>query len=215
MADIFREIDEDVQRDRLLGFWLRWRWHLIGAAALLVIGTGSGAGWRAYQESTTADRGARFTAALQLAEEGAYEQSARAFAQFAESEGGAYGALARLRQAAMLVHAGDAPGAIAVYNKLADSGADPLYAELADLYAAQHLIDRGETRGAEGRLQPIADGAGPWRFLARELLAVAALQDGRLTEARRGFESLRDEAGVPDGARTRAEQLIAALGGET
>ena len=215
MVDIFREVDEDVKRDRLLALWRRWRWHAIGAAAVLVFGTAAGVGWRDYRESAATDRGARFVAAMRLAEDGAYERSARAFAQFAEAEGGAYGALARLRQAAVLSLSGDAPGAVAAYNALIDSDADPLFAELAHVLASQHLIDRGETRAVEGRLQPIADGTGPWRFLARELVAVAALQDGRLTEARQGLEALRDEEGVPDGARARAESLIAALGGET
>ncbi len=214
MADIFREIDEDAQRDRLLAFWRRWRWHVVGAAAVLVLGTAAGVGWRGLQESAAADRGARFAAAMRLAEDAAYEDSARAFARFAEEESGDYAALARLRQGAMLAQAGDGLAAVGAYNVLIDSGADPLFVELAQVLASRHLIDRGETRAAETRLQAIAEGAGPWRFLAREMLAAAALQDGRLSEARQGFEALRDEAGVPDGVQTRARQLIAALGGE-
>lgn len=212
MVDIFREVDEDVRRDRLTALWRRWRWHAGGGAAALVVGVAAVVGWRAHVEAAALDRGARFTEAMRLAEEGSYDASARAFGQFADGEDGAYAALARLRQAAMLVQAGDRPGAIAAYNRLIDSGADPLYTELAQVLASQHLIDAGETRAAEGRLRPIADGAGPWRFLAREMLAAAALQDGRLTEARREFAALRDEAGAPDGARARAESLAAALG---
>ena len=213
MVDLFREIDEDVRRDRLLGLWLRWRWHIVGGAIALVVGTAVAVGWRSWSEAVTADRGARFADAMQLAEDGEYERAARGFAAFADAEGGAYGALARLRQAAMLARAGDPVGAVAAYNALIDSGADPVFVELAEVLASQHLIDRGETRGAERRLEPIANGVGPWRFLAREMLAIAALQDGRLTEARQGLEALRDEAGAPAGARARAESLIAALEG--
>ena len=214
MAEFFREIEDDVRRDRLLGLWLRWRWALIGAASALVLGTAGAVGWRAWQGAAATDRGERFIAAMRLAEEESHTEAARAFAQFSEAEGGAYGALARLRQAAVLAGDGDRSGAIAAYNDLIDSGANPLYADLAQVLAAPHLLDRGETRAIEQRLGPVADGAGPWRFMAREMLAAAALQDGRLTEARQIFEAVRDEAGVPDGVRARATQLIAALGGE-
>ncbi len=193
--------------------WRRWRLPLGAAVVALVLGTAAIVGWRAWQEAAAEDRGTRFAEAMRLAEDEQFEQSARAFAEFAEAEGGEYGALARLRQAAMLSLAGDSTGAVTAYNALIDSGADPLYAELAEVFAAQHLIDRGETRGAERRLTPIAEGVGPWRFLAREMLAVAALQDGRLAEARKGFQALQEEAGVPQGVRLRARQLTEALGG--
>lgn len=213
MADIFREVDEDVRRDRLLALWTRWRWPIIAAAIALVGGTAAVIGWRNYVEASAADRGARFAAAMRLADDGEFERSARAFAAFAEEESGAYAALARLRQAAMLAQAGDRSGAVAAYNALIESGADPVFVELAQVLASQRLIDRGETRGAETRLQPIADGAGPWRYLAREAIGFAALHDGRLTEARGAFEALRDEEGAPEGARARAERMIEALGG--
>lgn len=212
MADIFREVDEDVRRDRLLALWTRWRWPVIAATAALVVGTAAVVGWRHYVEAAAADRGERFAAAMRLADDGEFERSARAFAAFAEEESGAYAALARLRQAAMLAQAGDRNGAVAAYNALIESGADPVFVELAQVLASQRLIDRGETRGAETRLQPIADGAGPWRYLAREAIGFAALQDGRLTEARGAFEALRDEEGAPEGARARAERMIEALG---
>lgn len=215
MVDLFREVEEDVQRDRMLALWRRWRWHVIGAAVALVAGTAAAVGWQEYRDSAAADRGARFLAAMRLADGEEWEASARAFAQFAEAESGVHAALARLRQAAMLVRAGDRSGALAAYNALIDSDADPVFADLAQVLASQHLIDRGETRAAERRLEPVAEGAGPWRFLARELVAVAALQDGRLTEARRKFEALREEADAPRGVRERAGRLAAALGGES
>lgn len=213
MADIFREVDEDVRRDRLLALWTRWRWPVIAVAVALVGGTAAVVGWRHYVEAAAADRGARFAAAMRLADDGEFERSARAFAAFAEEESGAYAALARLRQAAMLAQAGDRNGAVAAYNALIESGADPVFVELAQVLASQRLIDRGETRGAETRLRPIADGAGPWRYLAREAIGFAALHDGRLTEARSVFEALHDEEGAPEGARVRAERMIEALGG--
>jgi hypothetical protein len=44
MADIFREIDEDVRRDRAIDFWKRHGNLIIGLALLAVLAT---AGWKA------------------------------------------------------------------------------------------------------------------------------------------------------------------------
>ena len=120
VVDLFREVEEDVQRDRMLALWRRWRWHVIGGAVALVAGTAATVGWQEYRQSAAADRGARFLAAMRLADDEQWETSARAFAQFAEAESGVRAALARLRQAAMLVRAGDRTGALAAWNALID-----------------------------------------------------------------------------------------------
>lgn len=214
MADIFREVDEDVSRDRYLALWRRFRWLVIGGAALIVVGTATSVAWREWQQARRFAQGETFQAAVALAETGRHDQAARAFAAFAEQAGAGYAALARLREAAALVAAGDRAGAIAVYDRLAAAGtADEVLRELADVLAAEHLLEDGEVAEAERRLAPVAEGAGPWRHLARELEGVAALQAGRAEEARAVFAALAEEAGVPDGVKARAAELLAALGG--
>jgi len=46
MTEFFREVDEDVRRDRIIGIWTRYRYVFIGLAVLVVAGTGA---WRAYE----------------------------------------------------------------------------------------------------------------------------------------------------------------------
>jgi hypothetical protein len=213
VSEIFREVDEDVQRDRYAALWQRFRWLVIGALVALVGGTIAYTAWTSYSASVKVSRGERFLAAATLAEAGRNEEAARAFAAFAEEANAGYAALARLREAAALSEAGDQAGAIAVYDRIArDGGVNEMFRELAAVLAAQRLLDSEDPAAAEQRLAEVAGGAGPWRHLARELQGVAALQSGRTAEASAIFGELAEEAGVPAGVKSRATELRAAIG---
>ncbi|MDP6953619.1 MAG: tetratricopeptide repeat protein [Alphaproteobacteria bacterium] len=213
MADIFKEVDEDVRRDQAMALWQRYRWLIVGAVVLIVGGTAGYNIWREYDAGQRLDSGERFEAASDLARSGNYDAAASAFAKFAEDTGSTYGVLARLREAAARAQAGDGKGAIAVYDTISASGdGDAALRDLAGLLAARALLDDGLIAEAEKRLQPLAATVGPWQHMAREMQGVAAVQAGRKDEARALFAALGEEAGVPDGVKRRAGEMLAALG---
>jgi hypothetical protein len=76
------------------------------------------------------------------------------------------------------------------------------------------LLDDGFIAEAEKRLQPLVATVGPWQHLAREMRGVLAVQTGRLDEARSLFKALGEEAGVPEGIKRRAGEVLAALGSQ-
>jgi hypothetical protein len=39
MSDFFREVDEEVRRDRILVFWQKYQSWVIGAVVLIIVGT--------------------------------------------------------------------------------------------------------------------------------------------------------------------------------
>ena len=214
VADIFKEVDEDVRRDKYMVLWLRYRWLILGVTATLIVGTGAYTVWHDWQANQRLARGERFEAAVSLAERGGHDAAARAFAGFAEDAGAGYATLARLREAAARAAAGDGAGAVAIYDSIAETGAGiAAVGELVGVLAARTLLDDGLVAEAEKRLRPVAAVPGAWQHLARELLGVAALQAGRLDEARTAFATLAEEAGVPGGVKERAGELLAALGG--
>lgn len=214
MTEIFREVDEDVRHDQYMALWQRYRWLLIGAVVLVVGGTAVGVGWRDHVTTQQQDRATRFAGAVALADADRHDDAARAFAAFADDVGAEYAALAQLRAAAALAAAGDGAGAVALYDRVADDGGvDAVLRDLATILAAQHLLDGGDAAGAEQRVTPLAGGAGAWRHMARELQGLAALHDGRNEDARVIFAELAEQAGVPNGVRSRSTELLATLGG--
>ena len=215
MADIFKEVDEDVRRDQAMALWQRYRWLIVSAVVAIVGGTAGYNIWYEYDTSQRLDRGERFEAAAHLAKNGNYDAAARAFAKFAEDTGSTYGVLARLREASARAEAGDGKSAVAVYDAIADSGdGEAALRDLASLLAARTLLDDGFIAEAEKRLQPLVATVGPWQHLAREMRGVVAVQTGRLDEARSLFKALGEEAGVPEGIKRRAGEVLAALGSQ-
>ena len=183
MADIFREVDEEVRRDKALEFWSRYQNYIIGLAIIIVAAT---AGWRAYDTWRTREAeqvGAKFDAAMQLARDGKSDEAAAAFQGLTTSDQKGYALLARLRAADELA-AKDRDGAVKAYDALAgDASVGALLQDVARVRAALLRVDDAEPDEVRRRLEPLASAGNPFRHTARELLALAALRANDLDTA--------------------------------
>ena len=208
MADIFREVDEEVRRERLKQLWDKYGTLIIAAAFLIIIGIG---GWRAYQwweAKKAAEAGAIFEAAVTLANEGKHEDAEASFGRIATEGSGGYRTLARLRQAAELARH-DQAGAVKTYDALAsDTGISVVLQDLARVRAAMLLIDTASLDEMRARLEPAAAPGRAFRHTARELMAFAAWRAGNMAETQRWFEAIVADPESPPGTRTRAEMLM-------
>ena len=215
MADIFNEVDEDVRKDKSLALWKAYGKYVIAAAVLLVVGTAAYVGWQNYVKSQSEAQGAEFEAAAKLMSEKKYGEASAAFAGLADSGNAGYRPLASLREAAALIEAGEGADALEVYNKLAkDSSIDPEFSSLADLLAGYYLLNTGSTADVRARVEKLAAPGGIWSATANELLALTYIKDGDKAKAKEILTSLKEDAGVSQDIKSRASQLLAALGGE-
>ena len=214
MSDVFREVDEDVRQEQLLGLWRKYGIYLVAAAVAVAIGVGGGAAWKEYRLNQRLADGASFAAALELLETGQPGLAAERFAGLADDAGDGYAILARLREAEALAAAGDPDGAIAALDRLAaDDGVDRAFRDLASLLAAFHLVDGASPDELWQRLEPLMQGDSPWGASARELGGLAALRAGDNNRAREIFSGLTADASAPPAIRDRAAELLALLGG--
>jgi hypothetical protein len=214
VADIFREVDEDIRHERYQKLWRRYRWYLLGITLALIIAVAAFVIIKEQNEARREDEGRQFAAALGELEAGQPKGAAATFLALADTTDSGYLALARLRAADALVLAGDVTGAVALYDQLsADSRADQLYRELAVLLAAERVLDRAGPDEVMQRLAPLVSGDGPWRPLASELTGIAQMRAGRSDAARDIFAKLSANAGAPGGVRSRAQEFLASLGG--
>ena len=215
-ADEFvREVNEEMQRDRLLSLWRRYGVLVIALAVLAVVGTAGWVGWQAWRDHRLEADAARFNIAETALSAGKAEAAAGQFAAIA-GDGGAQGALARLREADARFAAHDRAGALAALHRLAaNANAPPLLKGLAAVLAAQHELATGAPAALRAALEPQAVAGAPWQFLARELLALVDLRTGDVDAARRRLTDLGKEAGLPADQQQRVEELLAAIGGPT
>ena len=214
MADIFREVDEDIRRERYSKLWKRYGIVVIAAAVLIVVGTASVVGWREYSRSVREAEGNRFAEALYLVRSDNLAAAANAFAAIADDSGAGYSALARLQEAAALNDSGNRAAAIDAYDRLvADRSADPLLRDLASLFAVLHAFDSADVAELDERLLPLVGDNKPLRYSARELQAFVAYKGGNLEDAKTKLRALIDDAEAPPGIRQRASEFLAAVGG--
>jgi hypothetical protein len=209
MSDIFREVDEEVRRDQAAQIWARYQNWFIALAVLVVAAT---AGWRLYGHYRTKqaeEAGAKYEAALALAREGKAPEAEGALEQIARNGPKGYALLARVRDAAEL-SGRDPAGAVKAYDAIAADGTiDPLFQNLARLRAALLRLDEADAKEIEGRLGPMTASDNPFRYSAREALAVAALKHDDYDTAGRQLDTIVVDPQAPPSMRQRAEAMLA------
>lgn len=214
MSDIFREVEEDVRREQLKKLWDRYGILVIGVALLIVLATAGYRGWEWYSARQAASRGAEFYEAMQLQRAGQTAEAQAAFNEIA-ARGGGFATLARLSAAASRVEAGDLAGAVSEYDAVANgAGVEQGLKDVARIRAGYVLLDENDRAGVEQRVAALADDGGPWRNSARELLGLAAYQDGDLEEATRRFDEILADSDTPRDMRTRAQLMVTLLAAE-
>jgi hypothetical protein len=215
MSDIFREIDEELRRDRLEQIWKRYGSWIIGAAVILVAATAAITFWRDYQHKQREAAGVEYASALALAHAGKTAEAIEALGKLGTGASDGHGLLARFEIAALKAQSGDKPGAIAAYQAIAEDGAvGQAYRELATVLAALDGVGEGEPAAIIAKLQPIAAGEGPWRASALEVTALAQLKGGDKAAALETYKRLADDLAAPAALRGRAAEMVQALGAE-
>lgn len=212
MADIFREIDDELQQERAAKLWQRYGGWLIAVAVGVVLAVAGNVFWTRYSADRQADRGDRYEAAADLVTSGNPKQGADAFAELADDAGGGYATLARLREASALAKAGDTEAALAAFRRVAAEGQAP-YGELAHIWAVRLRIGTADAATLVDELGPALAEGGAWRPLAVETQAAVLLQAGDAGKAAELYKSLADDPTTPSRLRARATEMVRALGG--
>ena len=213
MADIFREVDDDLRHDRQLALWKRYGNYVIGVAVAIVLATAGTVFWRDYQKGQREAEGERFAIARELADGERTAEAIAAFAGLARDAGAGYATLSSLEEAALRAQSGDGAGAMTIYERIAgDSGVDSMYRDLASLLLVLHSFDSGDPQELAARLAPLRADANPWRYTAGELSALLAAAGGDRAQAREILTELTSDPDTPPGLRARAVEHLAVLG---
>ena len=208
MTDIFREVDDDLRRDKALKFWEKYQNYIIGLMLLIVAGAIAFQGYSYWRRQKAEAFGAQYEAALQLSRDGKNAEAQAALAKLAGDAPSGYRELARLKAAADAGQRSAAEGAQA-YDAVANDGSvEPNYRNVARLRAAMLLLDTATPEELARRLDPLAAPAQPMRHSARELIALAALKSGDTARAARFLDLIVVDTASPPSLRQRAEILL-------
>jgi len=209
VSDIFQEVDEEVRREQLKKLWERYQNYIFAGVFVILAAVG---GWRGYdwwQAKMAAEAGAAFEAAQALSAAGKHAEAEAAFTKIATDGATRYRDLARMRAAAELAQR-DPKAAITAYQNIADdSSVGPALRDLAGVRAGSLLMDQGSMNEARVRLEPLTTDGRPYRYTARELLALAAWRAGDTAAAKRWFDLIVTDIQTPPAIRSRVEMLMA------
>jgi len=203
VSDIFREVEEDVRRERLEKLWKAYGSYAIAGLVLLFAGIG---GWQFWQRHELEER-QKFSDSFVAAQRITNPQTAAStFADLARSAPKGYGAMARLSQAGAMFASGQRDGAIELYKQIAkdDSG---LIGSVARLRAAWGLAESASRADLAELLKPLDQPGNAWRSNAREVLAYADYRAMDTKSALAKYNELALAPEAPEGLRARAKAM--------
>jgi hypothetical protein len=210
VTDLFREVEEDLRREQFSKLWQKYGIYVIGAAVSIVLIVAAVVGWRAWSHSKAVEASAAYEALVVEMANMPPAESAAAFAEFADDATGGYRIMARLAQADRLLAAEDSEGALAAYEAVANDGSAPdIVRGMATVKAGLLLVDTLSLDDMRARVATINREASPWRSNALELIALAAIREGKWAEADANAKLIIADQTTPPGLRDRAHVIQA------
>ncbi len=215
MTDIFREVEEEVRRERYQQLWKKYGDYVIAGAALLVICAAAFQLWRVYEQRQKAGASEAYVAAQQLLDQGRSSEAAAAFSKIEETAPAGYAQLALLQKANALYASGDVPEAVDIYKQIAAKD-DVLLAPMARLRAAWATVETAPRADIKALIEPLADESSPWHPMAREILAYADYHAGNAAKALKEYQNVAKDSNSPAEVRRRASVMATfiAAGGD-
>ncbi|HEY5347754.1 MAG TPA: tetratricopeptide repeat protein [Rhizomicrobium sp.] len=206
MSDIFREVEEDVRRERLEKFWKDNGDYVLTGVAILLLAIAGYVFWNKYEAGQRAKAAAQFSAAQQITDPA---RAAIAYARIASSAPKGYAQLAAMEEADALFVSGNRAKAIDIYKSIAKNGG-PL-ADAARLRAGWDIADTASRAEISDWLAPLTRTNTAWSQMAREILAYSDYRAGKMAAAEVEFESLSHDFQAPNGVRQRAAAMASFL----
>ena len=213
MSDIFREVEEDVRRERFEKLWKAYGNYAIAALVLLFAGI---AGWQVWERRDAQER-AKVSDAFMAAQRITNPQAqASAMLDLARTAPKGYASVARLAEAGAMFASGQQGNAIALYKEIAANDNGPV-GSVARLRAAWGLAETASRKDLADLLAPLNQTGNAWRENAQEILAYADYRAMDTKSALAKYTALSVNAEAPDALRARAKAMAAFLknGGAT
>jgi len=205
-----QEVTEEVRRDAMYAAWRKYGPFIVGAIALVVVGTAAQSWWKNSQLDDMREAGGAFIEAQDVEQP---EKAAEAFLALSSEAEGDYAAMARLRAAASFGAAGDVDRAVEEYQAVATM--PEIDKRLADLAKLRMIMIRSDTMDPAEMLdglKPLANVGEPWRSLALEFSAAAHVRNGDSDAAVDALVTLATDETTTPAVQARAREMIAALG---
>ena len=211
LADIFREVDEEVRQQRYRELWQRFGVYIIAFVVILILSVAGYQIWQSQSRSAKAAASDRYVAmmeALRSNEEAGLDQ----LSTFADPSADGYALLAAFEEAAVLARRDDLEAASEIWRRIAaNPSAGPALQGAAELMDIVHQIDSADPDALQTRLSQLMASNASYAPMAQELSALVAIRSGDTELAIDQLRQLSADLSAPESIRLRAGRLLNVL----
>jgi hypothetical protein len=207
VSDIFREVEEDVRRERFEKLWKAYGTYVIAALVLLFAGIGGYQLWQRHDQQEREKISDTLVAAQRISNP---QAAASAFVDLSRTAPKGYSAVARLSEAGAMLMSGQRNEAIDLYKQIASNDSGPI-GSVARLRAAWALAETASRGDLAELLKPLDQPGNAWRENAEEILAYADYRAMDTKSALTRYSMLALDPEAPDALRARAKAMAAFL----
>ncbi|HEX2764314.1 MAG TPA: tetratricopeptide repeat protein [Allosphingosinicella sp.] len=209
----YREVDEELRRDQLKGYWQRYGKLTIAAFVMILAAIGGVIWWNNHKQVEAGKRGETLIGAFDDISARNKPAAVAKLDQLARSGSAGYRAAALLTKADLAIEANDLNGAVALFRQIsADDGLPTPYRDLATVRMTALEFDAIQPQAVVDRLKPLAVAGNPWFGSAGEMVAIAYMKLNKPQQAANLFAGIAKDKNVPDTLRSRATQMAGSLG---
>jgi len=206
---VFREVEQELRRERLQAFWQRYATLLIGGvvAALAVIS--AILWWQSAQITNQQAAGDQFIKALQLSSQDKTQEANKILEALSKNSPKGYELLSTLYLAGNRVQEGQTAQAETLYKKVSNNPtADKILKDYAKLNLALLRVDGATYDETNKALGSFTKPNASWRSTAIEVMGLAAFKEQNWDVAQKHFNEIIADKSSPSSLKRRAQVML-------
>lgn len=202
MSDFLRELEEDIQEERIFALWRKYGNYVIALAVAIVLATAGYTLWKYTTHQRKLHSYLSFSQAVTLYKQGKSDEALKAFQDLAQENGG-YAKLARLYEAALLSNPAE------TYTEIAQQNfSDPAMGTLPKVLSAVRSLDHASSLEA---IQSLTAPNNAWAPFSYELLGFLELKRGDEVAAAKDFVAILNEPSASMSQQIRASMMLSQI----
>jgi len=206
--EFIREVDEDLRHKQMMDVWKKYGSYLIAFLVGIVLFVAGNVTLKNYNEHHYADVAEKYGKVEKEITANDMDEALRGLESMSDTDVSGYQILVGFRTADIELEKGNKDKAIAALDKLAKkSDVDKIYRDLATLKAAMIAMDTASYDEIKTRLAPLMINGNAWEYMAKELLASAALSAGKTEEAKNLLTEIEQDLEAPEDVKVRAKEF--------
>lgn len=206
----FEEVDEEVRNERFKELINKYGGVIL---TILIIALSIAVGyekigeWRIHKAE---QKNVQYVQAVTPKSD--YEENIAALENIVATEKGLYKDISQLQIANILLDNNQTEKALAVLTHMyQDASVTDKIREIAAIKLATYQIDTASYQDIEKLLAPVAQSDGAWSSMAKELLAMSAIQNKDMEKAKTIYQELLTNGNISDEFRARINDMLASI----